>query len=126
MNNCDTADRAYNRALAAFDSIVALPEPKLQDEEFGLTSLLSFLLPSLEGHGPFSSALRILVKLSNQSWIPSFLTSLFRGTFGSTQTEEQAYIDAAKVILLLRHAASLGHMDALFTLAAVSLVLIFL
>lgn len=61
------------------------------------------------------------MKLSHQSWVPGFVSSFFDGEVSGTQKDDETYVKAAKVILLLRHAANLGNMDALFTLAAISL-----
>lgn len=116
----NTAERAYRKALDTFSTIVAVPEESAPDPDSWLSSIVSFLLPSLEGQGPFASALRIFLKLSRQ------LSSIFDGEVSGTQQDEESYVKATKVLLLLRHSAALGNMDALFTLAAISLVRTFL
>ena len=119
------AERAYNKALATLSAITALPQPhQHQGSGFGQTppSILSYLFPSTQGHGPFASALRIAIKLRNRTWVPRFISSMFYRDVGGTQQDEETYLDAAKVVLLLQHASGLGNLDALFTLASISLV----
>jgi SEL1 protein len=120
------AERAYNKALATLSEIVALPQ--LRTEETGSSlgqgssSIFSLFFPNVQGHGPFASTLRIAIKLRNRSWVPSFVSSMFSGDAAGTKQDEETHVDAAKVILLLQHSSSLGNLDALFTLATISLV----
>ena len=83
----------------------------------------SSLLPSIQGQGPIASAMRILVKLRNHSWLPSFVTEYIgRELNNGRKKDEDLKGRAVKVIDLLQHAAELGHTDALYTLGQVSLV----
>lgn len=67
--------------------------------------------------------MRILVKLRNHSWLPSFVTDyLGRELTNGRKKDEEFKGKAVKVIDLLQHAAELGHTDALYTLGQVSLV----
>ena len=77
----------------------------------------------MQGQGPIASTMRILVKLRNHSWLPSFVTEfLGRELANGRKKEEEFKGKAVKVIDLLQHAAELGHTDALYTLGQVSLV----
>ena len=81
------------------------------------------LLPNIQGQGPIASAMRIAMKLRHQSWVPSFITDYFGKEFGGgRKKDEEMYGRAVKVLDLLQHAAELGHTDALYTLAKISLV----
>lgn len=65
------------------------------------------------------------MKLRHQSWVPRIVWKLLRfngdGREGDQATSE-GYRNTVAVILLLKHAISLGHTDAMFTLASISLV----
>ncbi|KAI0034697.1 HCP-like protein [Vararia minispora EC-137] len=74
----------------------------------------------MQGQGPIASALRIIVKLRNKSWLPRFLSS--RGTSESTGRRKQDSLRAIKVVDLLTHAAELGNKDALFALAKINML----
>ncbi|KAI0313018.1 HCP-like protein [Amylostereum chailletii] len=132
--NLDTASeaaRAYKHALATLSTLTALspshsPEPIRpgQPSWFSSNSILSSILPNPQGHGPFATALRIAYKLQNQSWLPRFLTSRVTqdGFGGRRRRDEDLRGRAIKTLDLLHHAAELGHDDALFTLAKLSLM----
>ena len=67
--------------------------------------------------------MRIVMKLRHQPWIPSFITEyLGKELGGGRKKDEEMHSKAVKVLDLLQHAAELGHSDALYTLARVSLV----
>ena len=67
--------------------------------------------------------MRIAVKLLHHSWLPTFVTGYVKEELGGGRKKDtELHGKAVKVIDLLQHAADLGHMDALYTLAQVSLV----
>lgn len=118
------ASRAYKQAVSTLATLTALPP--MQSEEPSHHSAgypLSSFLPSIQGQGPIASAMRILVKLKNHSWLPSVVTDyLGRELSNGRRREEEARGKAVKVIDLLQHAAELGHSDAMYTLGQISLV----
>jgi len=65
------------------------------------------------------------MKLRHQSWVPRIIWTML-GLNGDGREEDpktsEGYRNTAAVIALLRHAISLGHTDAMFTLASLSLV----
>lgn len=86
-------------------------------------SLISAFLPNLQGRGPIGSAIRIFLKLHHQLF--TGVSSLGKDGFGlggSKKKEEELHRKAIKVVDLLQHSAELGHTDALYTLAQISLV----
>ena len=87
------------------------------------SSIFSALLPNIQGQGPIASAMRIVLKLRHQSWVPSVVTEyLGKELGGGRKRDEEMHGKAVKVLDLLQHAAELGHSDALYTLAKISLV----
>jgi SEL1 protein len=82
--------------------------------------MISRFLPNIQGHGPIASAMRIVIKLRNKSWLPRFLAS--RSSSDNSGRKRQDTLRAVKVVDLLTHAAELGHTDALYMLAKISLV----
>lgn len=65
------------------------------------------------------------MKLRHQSWLPRIFWTLlgFNGGYGEEDpSASEDYRNTAAVISLLKHAISLGHTDAMFTLASLSLV----
>ena len=69
-----------------------------------------------------ANAFRILLKLRHQSLLPKFISRLSDTQSGSRSRDDDLNGKAVKVLDLLQHAADLGHEDALYTLAKVSLV----
>lgn len=65
------------------------------------------------------------MKLRHQSWLPRIFWSIL-GLNGDVREDDlktgEGYRSTATVIALLKHATSLGHTDAMFTLASLSLV----
>ena len=127
---CDTADRAYKKAITLLATIRdSPPTHKAQSTHTTssgiLSKVLSSIIPSPHGQGPFSSAIRIAMKLRHQSWFPRILRIILGlnvdGRDEDPETSE-GYRNTATVIALLRRAISLGHTDAMFTLASLSLV----
>ncbi|KAI1783963.1 HCP-like protein [Ganoderma leucocontextum] len=117
------ASRAYKQAMSTLATLTALPPMQSEEPTHHSTHIpLSSFLPSIQGQGPIASALRILVKLRNQSWLPGFMTDyLGRERSNGKKKDEELKGRAVKVIDLLQHAAELGHTDALYTLGQVSL-----
>ncbi|KAM5533642.1 hypothetical protein V8D89_012690 [Ganoderma adspersum] len=109
--------------MSTLTTLTALPPMQSEEPMHHSTHIpLSSFLPSIQGQGPIASALRILVKLRNQSWVPSFVTDyLGRERLNGKRKDEELKGRAVKVIDLLQHAAELGHTDALYTLGQVSL-----
>ncbi|EJF57566.1 HCP-like protein [Dichomitus squalens LYAD-421 SS1] len=117
------ASRAYKQAISTLATLTALPPMQSEEPAHHSTSVpLSSFLPSMQGQGPIASALRILAKLRNHSWLPSVVTDLLgRELTNGRKKDEELKGRAVKVIDLLQHAAELGHTDALYTLGQVSL-----
>lgn len=123
-NSDGTASRAYKQAMSTLATLTALPPMQSEEpSQHANTYPLSSFLPTIQGQGPVASALRILVKLRNHSWLPSVVTDfLGRELTNGRKKDEEHKGKAVKVIDLLQHAADLGHTDALYTLGQVSLV----
>ena len=124
-----TAEKAYRQALQTLSSIPSFPVPQSPSPLLGSDPLLQTnpLLASLfpNQQGPIASIIRIIYKLRQQSWVPSFLRPLFGlglGKDGRGRREEEIKGRAVKVLDLLEHAAELGHTDALYKIAQVSSV----
>ncbi|KAL0955834.1 hypothetical protein HGRIS_002036 [Hohenbuehelia grisea] len=119
--------RAYNKALVTLTSLTAHPPIHTQDPFFSSSpnsnSLLSQFLPNLQGQGPLGSAFRILVKLSQHSWVTRLVTGIGKENLGlgSKRKDDELRGKAIKVIDLLQHSADLGNSDALYTLAQISM-----
>lgn len=65
------------------------------------------------------------MKLRHQSWVPRIIWTML-GLNGDGREEDpktsEGYRNTAGVVALLKHAIGLGHTDAMFTLASLSLV----
>lgn len=87
-------------------------------------SLFASFAPLLHGRGPIGTAFRILVKINHQlfSGLPSVTYDTFGMGSGSKKKDEDMLRRSIKVVDLLQHSADLGNMDALYTLAHISLV----
>jgi len=121
------AARAYKQALATLATLTSIPPSRAFEAHHQFSwntghSILSSILPNPQGHGPLSSALRIAIRLRHLSWLPRFLSSRFSQESGRRRSDEELRRRAIKVMDLLQHAADLGHLDALSTLAKISLV----
>src|ERR1700733_3255376 len=94
-------------------------------------SFIRSLFPN--AHGPISMLLRMTNRVRNHRWIPRWLSgkmdriknddsssswNVFRG-YGSSADSTGG--KSIKIIDLLEHAADLGHLDAMYTLAGLSL-----
>ncbi|KZT72333.1 HCP-like protein [Daedalea quercina L-15889] len=121
------ASRAYKQAITTLSTLTALSpsqseesSPYLSRDNNGFQ--LSSLFPSIQGHGPIASAMRIAVKLLQHSWLPTSVTGYVKEELsGGRKKDSELHGKAIKVIDLLQHAADLGHTDAAYTLAQVSL-----
>ncbi|KZT01467.1 HCP-like protein [Laetiporus sulphureus 93-53] len=127
VDQTSEASRAYKQALSTLATLTALPpsqseEPSPWHTANGNSFQLSSFVPSMQGHGPIASAMRIAVKLLHHSWLPSSLTGFVKDELtGGRRKDDELHGKAVKVIDLLQHAAELGNMDALYTLGEVSL-----
>lgn len=128
--NCEcAAARAYRQAIATLNQLNA-PYAYREDHidlPFTIHSysppFWSSLLPNIQGQGPIANAARIVMKLRYQSVLPSFISRLWDRESGSSRRRDDDLArKAVKVLDLLQHAADLGHTDALYTLAHISLV----
>lgn len=85
-------------------------------------SFLSSYLPSAQGQGPVGRAIRIALKL-RQKYSPfRFLSWTDSSAAAARKKDEEMRAKAIKVIDLLQYSTELGNMDALYTLARLSLV----
>lgn len=77
----------------------------------------------MQGQGPLGSAVRIILKIHQYTFnrVGNAFSRDGLG-LGSKKKDEELRGKAIKVIDLLQHSTELGNMDALFTLAHVSLV----
>jgi SEL1 protein len=121
------AVRAYKQAISTLTTLRAHPpqhtfDPALANGNGHSKSIFSSFLPNLQGQGPIGSVVRIILKLhSSVNRVASVLSPETLG-LGTKKKDEELRGKAIKVIDLLQHSAELGNMDALFTLAQVSLV----
>ncbi|KAK0486142.1 hypothetical protein IW261DRAFT_1453903 [Armillaria novae-zelandiae] len=121
------AIRAYKQAIHTLSALAAHPSPYEHlysaPRDSNSKSIFSSFLPNLQGQGPIGSAVRILGRIQQQ---------IFHGILGgdrdgipfpgSRRKEEEMHRKAIKVVDLLQHSAELGNMDALYTLAQISLL----
>ncbi|KAI0079287.1 HCP-like protein [Panus rudis PR-1116 ss-1] len=123
------AARAYKQAMSTLTTLSNLQPSQAHEQSSsifsGITasnSLFSSLLPNPQGQGPIASAMRIITRLRNRTWLPPLLTEvLYAESKAGRRRDEELLGKAVKVIDLLQHAADLGHTDALYTLARISL-----
>ncbi|THG93907.1 hypothetical protein EW145_g8259, partial [Phellinidium pouzarii] len=117
-NSLAEANRAYKQALLALSTIPSYPplsnsglldsyQPQQQQQQILPNSIFTTLFPNQQG--PIASIIRIAFKLRGS------------GGGGAWRKAEEMKGKALKVIDLLEHAAELGHMDALYKLAFISL-----
>lgn len=67
--------------------------------------------------------MRIVLRLRHQQWLPNFLNNYInKESVFARRRDEELRVRAVKVLDLLQHASDLGHSDALYTLAHISLV----
>lgn len=97
-------------------------DPFSQSSTSQASSFLSSYLPSAQGQGPIGSAIRIAIKLRQKFSPFRFLSWMDSSTAAARKKDEETRGKAIKVIDLLQYSAELGNMDALYTLARLSLV----
>ncbi|KAF8070762.1 hypothetical protein FPV67DRAFT_1488642 [Lyophyllum atratum] len=121
------ASRAYKQALNTLATLTAHPaahtfDPSFASESSNTKSLLSSFLPSIQGHGPIGSAIRIAVKLHHHT-IRKLTGGFGKDGLGinTRRKDDELRGKAIKVVDLLEHSAELGNTDALYTLAYISL-----
>ncbi|RDB24755.1 Protein sel-1 1 [Hypsizygus marmoreus] len=121
------AARAYRQAMSTLATLTAHPpahtfDPSLVYGTPNTKSLFSSFLPNIHGQGPIGSALRIAVKVHHYT-IRRIVNGFGKEGLGigSRRKEDDMRGKAIKVVDLLEHSAELGNMDALYTLAHVSL-----
>ncbi|KIJ65896.1 hypothetical protein HYDPIDRAFT_27117 [Hydnomerulius pinastri MD-312] len=119
------AARAFRSAILTLSNLTAHPPPYAQDpfaqpSTSQSSSFFSSFLPSAQGQGPFSSAIRVALKL-RQQLSPFQIFSSSDGMGAGSRKDEEMRGKAIKVVDLLQHSAELGNMEALYTLAQVSL-----
>lgn len=126
-NSCLPALRAYKQAMSTLNLLRTQPpqhtfDPALASGIGNSRSIFSSFLPNLQGQGPIGTVVRIILKLHGSvTRISSILSAESLG-LGTKKKGEEGSRKAIKVVDLLQHSAELGNMDALFTLAQVSLV----
>lgn len=125
-----SAARAYKQALSTLSTLRDLPYSQAHERSsngYPITSytnsVFTSLLPNIQGQGPIASAMRIVLKLRHQHWLPaSVVNFVSKEVGGGRRKDEELQVKAVKVLDLLQHAAELGNTDALYTLAQISLV----
>jgi SEL1 protein len=120
------ATRAYKQALFTLSTLTAHLPSYTQDPSFGSYAVnpTSILSSFAQNQGPLGSAVRIIIKLQQHSWLPRFISGIGKEGLGSgpRKTEDEAHGKAIKVVDLLQHSAELGYLEALYVLAQISLV----
>jgi len=122
------AARAYKQALSTLSTLTShLPAFTFDPTLITIAkpkSLLSAFLPNPQGQGPVDSALKMLIKNyhSMRCLISALRTGQDSSGKGFRQKDEEQRTKAIKVLDLLHHSVELGSMDALYTLAKISLV----
>ncbi|KAF8622649.1 hypothetical protein AX15_006760 [Amanita polypyramis BW_CC] len=129
LDQAAEAARAFKQAMNTLSSLAVAPSQPTPDPSIAsvstnspLSSLLSSVIPNLQGQGPFASAVRIAVKLQQYTLrrLSSGLGKQGLG-IGSKRKDDELRGKAIKVIDLLQHSAELGNTDALYILAKISL-----
>ncbi|KAI6116041.1 hypothetical protein F5141DRAFT_1001560 [Pisolithus sp. B1] len=113
------ATRAFRSAIFTLHNLTNYSQqythdPFSQQSASQQSSFLSSLLPTAQGKGPIGSAIRISQKLYHRIFSSGKFAT-------SRKKDEEIQRKAIKVIDLLQLSAELGNMDALFTLAHLSL-----
>jgi len=122
------ATRAYRQALSTLSTLTShLPAFTFDPTLITIAkpkSLLSAFLPNPQDQGPVDSVLKMLMKNyhSMRCLISALRTGQDSSGKGFRQKDEEQCTKAIKVLDLLHHSVELGSMDALYTLAKISLV----
>ncbi|KAJ3513423.1 hypothetical protein NLJ89_g2960 [Agrocybe chaxingu] len=127
LDQAAEAARAYKQALSTLSNMRSHPQQHIFDASLvqgnsNSKSIFSSFLPNFQGQGPIGTVVRILLKLHQSTFtrVSNVLNQDGLG-LGSKKREEELRGKAIKVVDLLQHSAELGNVDALFTLAQVSL-----
>ncbi|KAG8930161.1 ERAD-associated protein [Tulasnella sp. 418] len=117
------ASRFYMQALRGIEYLCTLPPSHASPHPSAYKpGYLNSLTNERSTAGPLSSVLRIASKLPILSWLPNLLTgTLSGGAAPSGRRKEELRRRAFKTIELLERASELGHEDAMYILADVSL-----
>ncbi|KIM40271.1 hypothetical protein M413DRAFT_446444 [Hebeloma cylindrosporum] len=126
LDQAAEAARAYKQAMSTLTTLKAHPpqhtfDPALAGGFGHSKSIFSSFLPNLHGQGPIGSVVRILLKLHTSFTRVSSVFNQESLGLGPKKKDEELRGKAIKVVDLLQHSAELGNLDALFTLAQVSL-----
>lgn len=121
MSNAES-EKAYKLACQAIAAVTqSQPVQSQTYSDVQSNSFFTQIFPNQQG--PVASAVRIILKLRQQSWMPRFLSAgLGRDGWPLGKKRDEMRGKAVKAIDLLEHAIELGHMEALYKLAHVSMV----
>ncbi|KIJ15498.1 hypothetical protein PAXINDRAFT_114636 [Paxillus involutus ATCC 200175] len=125
-NQATEAARAFKSAMLTLSNLTAHPppydrDPFAQPSPSQPPSFFSSFLPNAQGQGPVGSAIRIAIKLRQQLSPFQIFSWLDSSAAAARKKDEEMRGKAIKVVDLLQHSAELGNMEALYTLAHVSL-----
>lgn len=127
LDQAAEAARAYKQAMTTLATLRAYSpqhtsDPSLVAGSGNSKSIFSSFLPNLQGQGPIASAVRIILKLHHHTFrrISTRFSQESLG-LGAKKKDDELRGKAIKVVDLLQHSAELGNMDALYTLAQISL-----
>ncbi|GJJ08477.1 hypothetical protein Clacol_002695 [Clathrus columnatus] len=120
------AARAHTEALQTISALGSSPTQAtgVNTPPSLLSSFIGSFLPVHNQRGPIASALRIIHRLRQQSWMPKsvvFLLNFGEPRASRGRRNEELNEMATKVLSLLEHAIELGNVDALYTMGRVSL-----
>ncbi|KAG9008956.1 ERAD-associated protein [Tulasnella sp. JGI-2019a] len=119
----DEAQKAYAKAVRIIRALSSLPPSQVTpyhgDTPPEPPAILKTLFPN--DQGLIAKTIRAGYQIRHQQWFkfPAWLSRRFGGRTGRRREETRGR--ALKVIDLLEHAIELGHQDALYTLAEISL-----
>ncbi|THU78924.1 HCP-like protein [Dendrothele bispora CBS 962.96] len=111
------ASRAYKQAMHTLSTMTAHPPVHTYDSSSYIgnsKSVLSSVLPNLQGRGPIGSAIRIIGRIQQQFSADDSVKE-------PKKKDDEVDRKAIKVLDLLQHSAELGNTDALYTLGKISL-----
>lgn len=99
-------------------------DPSSAFSTYSSRSIFASLLPNPEGHGPISSALRLISRLQENTLVQTVFSTLLNpgGNAKQARREQDLKRKSVKVLDLLQLAVELGHLDATYALAQVSMV----
>lgn len=122
-----TATHAFKFAMITLSNLTAHPppydhEPFAQSSVSQVSSFLASYLPAAQGQGPIGNVVRIVGKLRQKFSPFRLLAWMDTSAAAARKRDEEMRGKAIKVIDLLQYSAELGNVDALYTLAQLSLV----